>query len=404
MSRIYVGRQPIFDRDLAVLGYELLFRDRDTGSADFVNGTAATSQVIVNTFVELGLHSLVGSKLAFVNLTRPFLVGDLPLPVPQTRAVLEVLEHVRIDGEVLSGIRRLADEGYQMAVDDFVWTEGSEDLLGLASFVKLDVLEVPPAQLAEMVARCREYDAMLVAEKVETREQQDMCRELGFDYFQGFFLSRPSVVGTHTLVPNRITAMDLVAKLSRSDVTIEDIDAILRIDVALSYRVLRAANAAALGLRRRISSVREAVVLLGLRQLRSWVLLMVLADAGTASEEQLSTAMARARMCELLAPRFPEIHPDAAFTAGLLSAMDFLLDAPLPVIVEQMPLEGTLEQALLLREGSLGRLLDSVIAYEHDDLDRLSALPLDVGELSRAYLEAVAWSLQTCESVLEPSL
>lgn len=403
MPEIYVARQPIYDEGLRAHGYELLFRGGPAGLTDgggIVDGDQATSQVIVNTFTEIGFERLVGRRRAFVNITRAFATGSLPLPFPPDRTVLEVLETIDIDEEVVAVVRHLAGSGYAIALDDVGDDLATHPLLPIATYVKIDVRQHDEDMQRELLAVCRTHPRVqTIAEKVETREEFAAAQALGFTYFQGFFLSRPNLVGSRSLSPRRFAFMDLLAKLSQPECGFEDIEASVRLDVGLSYRVLRAVNSADFGLRRKISSLREAMVMLGLERLRSWVLLMAVADTGDTSEEQLSTAMTRARMCELLA-RKVGVRPDVAFTTGMLSSLDFLLDVPLADVVAQLPLEQELEDALLRHTGPLGQLLAAVGAYERDEPQPRVAPGVDLSDLGNAYLSAVGWSLQTYESVL----
>lgn len=397
MREVYVGRQPILDRSLSVLGYELLFRHDPRAEKATSAGDRATGRVIVNTFAEVGLERLVGTKLAFVNMTRPFLVGTLPLPFAPSDVVLEILETIEADDDLLAGLVRLMDAGYSLAIDDFRADdeERTKALLPYATYVKVDVLGQSDDELTACVEQCRAHEVYLVAERVETRETMQRCLDLGFDYFQGYLLGRPAVVSSPGLAPTTVACMELLTRLSKPNVTFDELEQIVRMDLGLSYRVLRAVNSAASGLVRPISSVREALVHLGQRQLRAWVLLMVLADASDVVEEQLSTAMTRARMCELLAANVAGVTTDTAFLGGLLSTLDYLLNMPMTEVVERLPLDDGMRHALVGRNGPLGALIDTVAAYEVADLESLAMSPIDLSKLAPAYLNAVAWSLTT---------
>lgn len=394
MSRFMVGRQPIFDTKLDVRGYELLFRDP---GSERPGGDAMTADVLVRAGLDIGLASLVGNKLAFVNATRPFLVGEQEIPFPPEQTVVEILEGVAHDEEAVSGCRRLVREGYTLALDDFIWAGPDDPLLELVSIVKLDVLGLGREQLEAEVDRCLGLGVELVAEKVETHEMMRSCRDLGFQLFQGYLLSRPELVEGQALTPNRLTCLRIINELCDPNSSAADIQRIVEQDAALSYRFLRlAGEGAARGMYRRISSVREGVVLLGHHRLRAWVMLMLLSGANGGASEQLHITMARARMCELMADRLAPRTADSAFTVGLVSALDLLLGAPLPKIVESLGLADELVDALLERAGILGRILSDVLAWEMggDELRLRSGLSL--GSLERSYLEALTWSNEVC--------
>lgn len=405
MARVHVGRQPIFDRGLDVLGYELLFRASEGATSAAESGDMATTRVIVNTFTEFGLDRLVGQRLAFVNVTRPFVVGTMPVPFAADTAVLELLENIQAEEQVLAGARALRDSGFSLALDDFFFEPGRLDFLPLVDYIKLDVLGVDPDVLARRVERCRRSEVKLIAERVETVEDMERAADLGFDYFQGYFLVRPDVVSATSITPAHLACLELLAKLADPAIGLADVEAVVRTDLALNYRVLRAANAASSGSVRRIESIRDALVMLGLNRLRSWLLLMVLADAGNANEEQLGAAMTRARTCEVMAQELTGVHrvkPETAFIVGLLSSLEVVLGVTMEALLAKMPMSPQVEAALVHGDGPLGELVTAVVAYEQGDVARLEETGLDLFAVSRAYLSSVGWSLQVVESALAP--
>jgi EAL and modified HD-GYP domain-containing signal transduction protein len=421
MRSVHVGRQPIYDRDLEVHGYELLFRASSDGfdeaerpgarlqsvgaprlrSATAVADRAcATTQIIVSTLSEFALERLVGDRLAFVNVTRPMVVGDVPIPFGPEGAVLELTPDVVAGDDVIAGCEALAAAGYQLALDDFDWEPERLALLPLAQFVKVAVPGRPREDLAAAVARCRDAGVLAVAQRVGDVATMELCSELGFDLFQGYFSLRPDVFTARTITPSHLTCLELIARLSDPKCSVTDIESIVRTDLALNYRVLRAANSATSGLTRRVESIRDALVLLGVEQLRSWLLLMVLADSGNTDEEQLTTAITRARTCELVAQQVPGMRGGSAYVVGVLSSLDVVLGIPMGEVLDRLPLADDLRAALLDGTGALGELLTTVLAYERGDDEAVAASAFDAFDLSRAYLSAVGWSLQLCESAL----
>jgi EAL and modified HD-GYP domain-containing signal transduction protein len=398
---VHIGRQPLYDWAGHVVGYELLFR----GAADEVEASRrsayATSQVIVNAFTEFGLEQLVGGRKCFINLTRDFLVGDLPLPFDPDHAILEILETVEIDDAVLAGTARLVQQGYEIALDDFVFGLGHERLLGLASYVKLDLLIREPDELTEVVQRCRRYPGIkLVAERVETEEHILLAQRLGFDLLQGYAVGRPQVLTAVALSPSRLRRLELLGAVTAEDADIAKVSSIVQSDPALSYRVLRATNAAASGLPRKVASVRDAVVLLGSAKIRQWAALMLVSDvAESATEDQLSTTMARARLCQTVAERLG-LQGDAAFTVGLLAGVAELIAEPVAELVNRLPLTVEVADALVDGHGRLGQVLSIVRAYEVADEHALAGAPVSSADLAKAYLSAVGWSMRTIEGAL----
>ncbi|MDG6102008.1 EAL and HDOD domain-containing protein [Dactylosporangium aurantiacum] len=398
---VHIGRQPLYDWAGHVVGYELLFR----GAADEVEASRrsayATSQVIVNAFTEFGLEQLVGGRKCFINLTRDFLVGDLPLPFDPDHAILEILETVEIDDAVLAGTARLVQQGYEIALDDFVFGLGHERLLGLAAYVKLDLLIREPDELMEVVERCRRYPGIkLVAERVETEEHILLAKQVGFDLLQGYAVGRPQVLTAVALSPSRLRRLELLGAVTAEDADIAKVSSIVQSDPALSYRVLRATNSAASGLPRKVASVRDAVVLLGSAKIRQWAALMLVSDvAESATEDQLSTTMARARLCQTVAERLG-LQGDAAFTVGLLAGVAELISEPVAELVNRLPLTVEVADALVDGHGRLGQVLSIVRAYEVADEQALATSPVSSVELAKAYLAAVGWSMRTIEGAL----
>ncbi len=367
-----VGRQPIFGAHLGVRGYELLFRGP---AAQMTDGVAMTADVLVRAGLDVGLGDLAGDKRVFVKAPRAFLVGEIDFPLAPRQTVIEVVNDVARSPEVVSGCRHLVQNGYSLALDHYVWDDDDDPLLELASIIKLDVLSLTRSQLLNAVNHNSKFGVELLAEKVETREQLEACQNLGFDLFEGYLLGRPEVIEGQALCPNKVTCLRIIEELCNPAASARDVQDLVQTDAALSYRFLRAAGAgAARGLFPRLGSVRDAVVSLGARRLRAWVVLMLLASRDEGADELTELAMTRARMTEL-AVRALELEPrhvDSAFTVGLLSAFDQLLKTPLAKLVEGLSLTAELENALLVRTGVLGRALAEVLeseAYpgEHDE-------------------------------------
>lgn len=397
MRQAYVGRQPIYERTRKVVGYELLFRPGDV--APLLSGEEMTSRVMVHTCIDFGLRNIVGDKAAYVNMTRPFLVGDLPVPFPRENTVLEVLEDIVADDEVIAGIERFQGMGYRIALDDFAFAEHNTALLEIADIVKIDISAWEVTELPELVEKCRAAHCRVVAERVETPQQLDACLRAGFDMFQGFALSRPEVVTSTAFDASRMHCLELMARLSQPDIPLAEVDALVRRDPGLVYRVLRAANSAAVALSRPIRTVREAVILLGLRQLQSWVTILVAAKMDGEINDQSQDLVTRAKMCELLAKRVPQVSPDAAFAMGVVSKLDVVLGVPVEEVVLQLPLHRDIVAAVLDRTGPLGRILDCAEAYETDSRLDLVWAPLRKLPLADMYLSALSWSFSVCEQV-----
>ncbi|MDN5869863.1 MAG: HDOD domain-containing protein [Nitrococcus sp.] len=395
---LFIGRQPIVDRSQRVVAYELLYRAGDEDSARFDDGDLATAQVLVTAFIEFGLEQVVGGQRAFINLTRPFLTGEITLPMSPELAALEVLEDIEADTEVMAGLRRHRKAGYPIVLDDFTWRPDTEPLLALADIVKLDVLALPPEALEDYVRRLRARGLEVVAERVETPEMFERCLALGCEYFQGYFFCRPNVVRGRSLPADRVRVVNLLARIEDPTISVEELERLIVQDATLSYRLLRYVNSAAFALRREIESMHEAIVLLGIRTIRNWDTLLLYSGIDAAKPpELLKTALIRARMCERLAERFGDMEPATAFTAGLLSTLDALLDQPMEGLLDRVPLSAKLKLALLGREGPLGELLARALDYERAHWDALRSRGVDVSVHTDIYLEAVRSGEETSE-------
>ncbi len=390
---VHVGRQPIFDAGGAVVAYELLFRGSMTAVEAGRQDTYATSQVIVNAFTEFGLAEVAAGRPCFINLTTEFLTGELTLPFGPDQVVLEVLETVVIDDEVLAGITALSEAGYRIALDDFVWGSGHERLLALASYVKLDLLDGDLSDLDALVAEIRRYPGVqIVAERLETAAHVALADRYGFELRQGYALSRPQVLTAASLSPSRLRRLELLGALTAPDASLEKILSIIASDPALSMRVLRASNSAAAGGSSRVSSVRQAIVMIGLAHIRQWAMLMVIDDVAEATEDQMTVALTRARLSENVAASIGA-PADAAFMAGLITGVADLLGLPHAAMAEQLPLSADIAAALADGTGPLGEVLRVVDAYENG---RPTGLP--GGAMAGQYMDAIRWSARALQS------
>jgi EAL and modified HD-GYP domain-containing signal transduction protein len=391
-AAFYMARQPILDRDQRIHGYELLFRDNMTNAADIRNGDAATSRVILNSFVDVGIDRLVGNSLGFFNLTRKLLLRHKDFPFPNTHVAFEVLEDVEVDDQLLYAVEDLAKQGFTIALDDFFFRANVERLIELAHLVKVDILDHTPAELEALVARLRRYQVQLVAEKVETQAQYEHCRELGFEYFQGYYLCRPEMLSGKALPDSKISVLRLLAQLQDPNVGPKELDSIIRNDVALTYKLLRCVNSAYFGVPLKITSISHAIVYLGLDMIRNWARLVTLAGLADRPPALVKFALTRARMAELLAANLAASARDAAFTVGLFSLLDALLKTPMEDVLARVSLSDDINRALLDGQGPYGPILAIARAYEQADWDTVDSSRFSRESVTRAYVEAAGWA------------
>lgn len=395
MLDIFVGRHAIYNRELDVIAYELLFRGSEAAErAEFKDADEATSQVILNTFTEIGLDKIVEDKMAFINLTRSFVLGDYSLPLSKAGLGLEILENITIDQPVIEAVQRLSSQGYTIVLDDFVYHESLRPLVELADIIKIDVQTLPDSEVQRHVEILRKHTVKLLAEKVETHEVFEFCNRLGFDYFQGFFFCQPHIIKGQRIPPNRLVTLRLLAKLQDPVTSIRELETLISQDVSMSYKLLRSLNSAFYSLPRKIESIHQALVMLGNQWLKTWASLLLLSSIHDKPQELMQMAMVRAKMCELLATAKRLSPKETFFTAGLFSVLDALMDQSMEDVLNALPLSQEINDALLRREGNLGAVLQCVMDYERGNWDAVLHIGLQQGEITQAYLEAITWANQ----------
>ena len=395
----YVARQPILNASGKVFGYELLYRAAAADLSCEETRDVAAARVLNDAVLTLGLDTLTGGKRAFFNVTRHLILSDFATLLPPSAVVLEVLETVAVDDDVIAACERLRGLGYSLALDDFTRDSGAEALLPYVTYVKVDVLATSPAERRRMT-RSLPPHIMLLAEKVESAAMFEEVRAADFKLFQGYYFCRPKTVATGALSARHVAYSRLLAALSRPDVTVSTIEELIKHEASLTFRVLRCINSAAFGIRREIRSIRQALVLLGLDQVRKWALVWGLAglNAGT-TPELVTVAILRARCCELVAQDL--VSDDEAseyFLLGLCSLLDAMLGRPMEEVVEELPLSSNVRQALLGEENTARLVLDAVTAYERGSWDVAAVLSLRAGShpgrLPSAYSDALKWARQ----------
>ena len=399
MERVLVSRQPIYRPDMREFGYELLFRDSERDEAIFTDGEQATADILVNTFMDIGLNELVGKNLAFINFERNMILGSYCESLPRDRVVLEILETIIPDSILIEKLWKLRSKGYRIALDDFVCSE-SAALLEVANFVKFDLLGNDWATLERVIPMVRQYPVQLIAEKVETAEQFEKCRELGFDYFQGHLFCRPQLMQGRKIPVSRLAAMRLIVKLNAAEVNVDELQKTISEDVTLTYKLLRYINSAMHSLARNVTSIRHAIMLVGQEKIRTWASLILLSSVEGKARDLVLTGAVRGRMCEDLAMTLGLPNPDRMFLVGLLSVLDGLLDQPMEEILASVPLDPPITDALRCQKGALGAVLRSVLEYEKRNWNCAeSAANLPRETMSNSYQKSLAWSLTTLKSV-----
>jgi len=401
MENLFIARQPIYNRDKGVMGYELLYRNNSANQANFSDGDQASCETILNTFMHIGIDNIAGSALAFINLPREFIVNENLIPMFNQQAVLEILEDIKPDHEVIRGIKRLKSEGYRIALDDFVFQEDLIPFLELADFVKIDIHELSKDEIKKQFSLLKNYNTKFIAEKVETHDLYQFCYEQGFDYFQGYFFCHPEMLSKKSLPSNKLVILNLLKKLHDPEIESYDLEKILIQDITLSYKLLRYINSASFSLRREVNSIKDAIVLLGINNLKNWVsLIMMSRIIESKPTELIVTGMVRGKMCELLAEKH---HPEIAhqmFIIGLFSVLDALMDQPLIDLLDSVILSTEIKLALLDFAGNQGMIYKYVLQYEKNNWNELYGSNISANSFIQTYLSAVNWADKTMKSLI----
>jgi EAL and modified HD-GYP domain-containing signal transduction protein len=391
MEKSLVGRQPIYREGVQVCGYELFSSKDELKLAPLATDPVAAN-ALLNDFIDIGIEQVAGPDPGFVSVTHEFLLSDYRSSLPKNSVVLQVPAATPANNDVLNSICGLVAEGYSIALNHFVYNDELRPMIEAAEIVKLSVRDHDRFALAEQVHKLGPFDIRLLAEHVETESEYLYCKDLGFDYFEGYFFSKPRFSNKTALPANRLSTLHLLSKLQEPDISLDELEYAVGQDVAMSYRILRYLNSATLALPRQIDSIRHAVMMVGTNLIRNWASVLLLESIEDKPRELMVMAMVRAYMCKQLGAAMGAKNLDQFFTVGLFSLLDTLLDRPMPMVLDDLPLIDPVKNALLNRAGLMGAALKCVEAYERCDWDQASCMNLDPKKIREAYLNAVAWS------------
>lgn len=397
ITKTLLARQGIYDKEGSIQAYELLYRNGDvlTANVDNLNsfsGDTATSSVITQLFANLDMNAIIGDKPAYINFTHNHLVQQIPRLLPNNRIVIEVLETVVIDQQLIKSLTELSEQGYKIALDDFIYRAEATPLIEIADIIKIDVLNFNKDQIHQQLKPLKHFKGQLLAEKIEDKLQFTNCVDLGFDYFQGFFLNKPDPHKGRVLTENKANLLRLLADLNNEHVTVERIEQIILHIPKLSYRILRLANSASVYKGRKIDSLLDAINQLGLVQIRNWLSLLMLSSLDDLAPDLMERTLIRAKMCETIAKKTGYANPHQAYTVGILSTLDGILNEPMSSLLKKIHLSDSLNDALLHHQGELGRILKFTIDYEQANFNQLEKSPVDNTDLVNAYLQGIEYA------------
>ena len=386
----FVSRQPVLDLEGRVFGYELLYRDGDAAPQDGTDARGLTDVVL-----DMGLDTLAEGKPAFLNFTRELLVNKAGTLLPPKKAVVQLRRGLEVDAEVVAACEELHKAGHRLAID-FGADPEAERLLPLMAFIRIDVRSMSMEAASALVKRFAAVKIRAIAEKVETAEAYASAKAIGFTLFQGFYFCKPTTQKASALPGRKLAYMQLLTALRQPDVGVRQIEELVKHDVSLSYRVLKCVNSAAYGLRSEVTSIKQALIMIGVEPIRRWVSVWSVAGLNDGGPSEIVTvSLLRARCCELLGEQMRSGEQEL-FLLGLCSLLDAILDRPLADAIADLPLSGPVRAALLGEQNVCRDVLDTVVAYEAGNWDeateKAKALGLKEEAPAAVYRDALTWA------------
>lgn len=393
---IYIARQPIFNADKTVEAYELLYRSSEKNAFDSnMDGNKATRKLLSQALIDFGMQAVSGGKKAYVNFTKQLLMANLPLLLDKQRFVLEILESVELSGEVIRRLRDYRAHGYILALDDYCGETLNPSVMSCMDIIKIDFLNTTKQARAQISKELLPQRKILLAEKVETKQEFEEAVALGCRLFQGYYLSKPLVLKKKAIQISQVSATRLFRMLSDGSYNIDKLTECVRVDAHLTYKLLQKMRTARYYRGNAITSVRDALVRLGMDEIRRWITLILMQDiTDTDADEQIRMALIRAVFCEKMAnSRGMKRLANDAFTIGIFSILDRegMEFAELLSILELS--QQACDTLLYEKENDLTSFLQTAISYEEHQWDRLLEIYTErqMAELQKFYTEAIGY-------------
>jgi len=395
MSNIYLARQPIFDKNYQLHGYELLYRDGDVPSASFESEELATSRLLLSSVIDIGLDKLIEEHQCFLNINADNLNDIENLPVDDNRITLEVNTPLEFTETQINSLKLLKSQGYKLAINDFRPDNMPASDLTCFDYLKCNSSELNHESLKAAKKIAKQNQCKAVATHIEFYEQITELTELGFDYYQGYFLSKPDTRKKTALPTTLLTVVQTLARILDPELEIEELNQLISSDVSLSYRVLKLLNSAQYNTVNEIDSIDHAIVYLGRDAIKNLSIIIILTGIDDKPSELTKLALIRAKMCEILARQFQMTNLSTYFAVGLLSVLDAMLDQTMSDVLNTIPLSEELKAALISHDGIKGQTLQCVLEYEECRLAKINFATLESSELTGYYLEATEWADET---------
>ncbi|MDY6227358.1 MAG: EAL domain-containing protein [Clostridium sp.] len=392
---IFIARQGIYDKNGKVVAYELLYRNSMKNSYNpLVEDDVSTYKVIEN-ISSFGLDILTNKKRAFVNFSEALIMKDIATLLPKENVVIEVLETVNPSEEIINKLLSLKDLGYYIALDDVVEVEHIVKFIGVIDIVKVDFRLATSEARKKIAYICNKYNIDMLAEKVETSEELNEAKELGYIYFQGYYYSKPSIfLGKDIAVKNTSIFM-LLVELIKENYDIDKVEYIMKTDVALTYKFLKFINSSYFNFLQEIKSIRQAIILIGRAELRKWLSILTVVEMSSINDGYANIIIIRAKFCEEIANIISPNYAPQAFMVGLFSNMHQMIEKNIDYVVKELPLNSEIKNALLGEQNILKDILDLALAYENVDSDKITEMrkKMSINEdlLWRIYSKSIEW-------------
>ena len=410
MNEVYLGRLPILDSKQNLVAFELLFRADQQSTVTVTNNSAASANVIIDTYGQLGIENVIGKRRGFIKVDAKLLMHDAICMLPKKHVVLEILRNVEINDEIINRCTFLKQKGYQLALSNVVQLNKQlRYLMPLINVVKINVNALNQNELINLIKELKRWPVLLLAEKVENLETARRCIALNFHMLQGFYFAKPEIIAGKRIDPSKLSLLKLLLLVVK-DTEVTEIENELKYQPGLSYNLLRVVNSAANGLPSKINSIKRAIMILGRKQLQRWVQILLYAAKqkdGSSSDALMQTAAVRGKLLEFIATAdrpHDKNHQDRAFMVGVLSLLDTLLGVEMSKLVETLSIQKDMSEALLTRRGYLGRQLQLIEAHEKGEFERVLAILAELGflginEFTTLELEASAWASRISDTV-----
>ncbi|WP_415898268.1 EAL and HDOD domain-containing protein [Neptuniibacter sp. QD72_48] len=400
-SEVLMVRQPIFDRNLKIISYQLRYQYSEYIEDSLFDPETEGSMLVMHTFTSLFQDGHINKVPVFLPFPSSMLQEGSSLALPRKEIVIEVHPDITVTEEVVSHLRMLSKQGYRIALDGFSMQPHLIPLIKLVNIIKIDFSLMHRAKIKKLVATLNKAKKTALAQNVDDFETLQFCKKVGFKLFQGGFISRPVKVLGKDVPGNSAALMQLLQQLQRPDITPSEIEELIIMDPKLSFKILKVVNSAAYQQNRSIDSMQQAVVILGHDQIRKWATLITLASNPDKPEELARNLLVRGRMCELLAESSESLQQDSAFMVGMISQLDLLLDVEMDEILRQIPLDDSIKHAISDFEGDLGGLLKVVIAFEKADWEEVETSPFGKEFFDVAYRHSLHWAEQAMEALVQ---